>query len=160
MSMNFQRLRSSLMTKALTLLGFSSPLALMACYGTPTTGYPDEVCIDANALSYQKGDSTTLSIATEGKWEVVSVPEFAIVSQDSGVGTAWITVKAAEDNLTDHCLEGEIVIRDENGEQSISIAQLPILAEEEVSEEEVSEEELVKEGIVDEEMIEDERPRR
>lgn len=136
--MNFQRLRSSLMTKALTLLGFSSPLALMACYGTPTTNYPDEAVLEVNELSCQKGDSTTLSIVTEGKWEVVSVPEFATVSQDSGVGTTWITVKAAEDNLTDEYLQGEIVIRDENGEQSISISQLPAQA---VDDEEVVEEE-------------------
>ncbi len=145
MIMNFQRLRSSLMTKALTLLGFSSPLALMACYGTPTTGYAEEVCIDANALSSQKGDSTTLSIAAEGKWEIVSVPEFATVSQDSGVGTAWITVKAAEDNLTDQCLEGEIVIRDESGEKSISIAQLPADPDEVVSEDALVEHELLEE---------------
>ena len=145
MIMNFQRLRSSLMTKALTLLGFSSPLALMACYGTPTTGYAEEVCIDANALSSQKGDSTTLSIAAEGKWEIVSVPEFATVSQDSGVGTAWITVKAAEDNLTDQCLEGEIVIRDESGEKSISIAQLPADPDEVVSEDALVEQELLEE---------------
>ena len=121
----FKSVRNVLMTKALTILGFASPLALVACYGTPTTGYETEAAIEDKELSAQKGDSTCLSLVAEGKWEVVSVPDFATVSQNSGVGTAWITVKAAEDNLTDEYRIGEIIIRDENGEQSIQILQQP-----------------------------------
>ena len=113
------------MTKALTVLGFSSPLALMACYGTPTTDYPTEAYIEVNELSGQKGDSTSLSVVAEGKWKVLEVPDFVSVSQDSGEGYASITVKAIEDNLTDELREGEIVISDDNGIQSISISQLP-----------------------------------
>ena len=125
MRKRFRNVRNVLMTKALTLLGFSSPMALVACYGTPTTNYPDEVYIEAKELDSHKGDSTRLSIVSEGRWQVVSVPEFATVSQDSGEGTAWITVKAADDNLTGDYREGEIVIRSDNGEQSIAITQLP-----------------------------------
>ena len=125
MKKNYIRVRNVLMTKALTLLGFSSPLALMACYGTPTTGYPTETYMEVKELSALKGDSTSLSIVADGKWEVVSVPDFLIVSADSGVGTCWITVKAAEDNQTGEYREGEIVIRDETGEQSLSVCQLP-----------------------------------
>lgn len=123
--MKLNELRNTLMTKALTVLGFSSPLALMACYGTPTTEYPTEAYVEVNELSCQKGDSTNLSILAEGKWQIVEVPDFVVISQDSGEGTAWVTVKAAEDNLTDIYREGNIVIRDETGEQTISIGQLP-----------------------------------
>jgi uncharacterized beta-barrel protein YwiB (DUF1934 family) len=123
--MKLKELRNSLMTKALTVLGFSSPLALMACYGTPTTDYPSEAYIEVNELNGEKGDSTKLTVVAEGKWQVVNVPDFVTVSQDSGEGTAWITVKALEDNLTDELREGDIVIRDETGEQTISIMQLP-----------------------------------
>ena len=130
--MNPKQLRNALMTKALTLLGFSSPLALMACYGTPTTDYPTEAYVEVNELSALKGDSTILTIVADGKWEVVSVPDFLTVSADSGEGTSWITVKAAEDNMTGEYREGEIVIRDETGEQSLSVYQLPL---EEVQEE-------------------------
>lgn len=118
-------MRNVLLTKALTLLGFSSPFALVACYGTPTRGYDAEVAVEISELSAHKGDSTTLSIVAEGKWEIVSVPDFATVSQDSGDGAAWITVKAIDDNLTDECREGEIVYRDDSGEQSIPLSQLP-----------------------------------
>ncbi len=135
--MKLNELKNSLMTKALTVLGFSSPLALMACYGTPTTEYPTEAYMEVNELSSQKGDSASLSIIAEGKWEVVAIPDFVVISQDSGEGTAWITIKAAEDNLTSELREGSIVIRDETGEQTISIAQLP--AAEEVAEEIVEE---------------------
>ena len=125
MKKNYNRVRNVLMTKALTLLGFSSPLALMACYGTPTTNYPTETYMEVKELSAMKGDSTSLSIVADGKWEVVSAPDFLILSADSGEGTCWITVKAAEDNLIDEYREGEIVIRDETGEQSLSVYQLP-----------------------------------
>ena len=136
--MKLQDFRNSLMTKALTLLGFSSPLALMACYGTPTTDYPTEAYVDTNELNGQKGDSTKLSVVAEGKWKVVVVPDFVSVSQDSGEGFTSITVKAIEDNLTNELREGEIVISDDNGTRYISIAQLP--AAEEVVEEEAVEE--------------------
>ena len=138
MNEKMKQLRNSIMTKALTVLGFSSPLALMACYGTPTTGYTTEAYVEVNELSGVKGDSTNLSIVAEGKWQVVSVPDFLVVSQDSGEGTAFITVKALEDNLTADVLEGDIVIRDENGEQVITVSQMPQpLDEDEVVEEEV-----------------------
>ena len=133
MKKNFFRVRDVLMTKALTLLGFSSPLALMACYGTPTTDYPTEAYVEVNELSSQKGDSTSLSIVAEGKWEVISTPDFITLSDDSGEGTSWITVKAAEDNQTGDYREGLIVIRDENGEQSLSICQLPAVEQTEGS---------------------------
>ena len=139
--MKVKELRNSLMTKALTVLGFSSPLALMACYGTPTTGYESEVYVEINELSGQKGDSTQLSIVAEGKWQVVSVPDFATVSQDSGEGTAWITVKAIEDNLTDELREGNIIIRDATSEQVIPISQLPVFEPDDVALEEEAEEE-------------------
>jgi hypothetical protein len=113
------------MNKALTLLGFSSPLALMACYGTPTTDYPTKAYVEMNELRPLKGDSTSLSIVSEGKWEAVSVPDFLTLSSDSGEGTCWITVKTAEDNKTSEYREGVIVIRDENGEQSLFIRQQP-----------------------------------
>ena len=130
MEKTFKRMRDVIMTKALTILGFSSPLALMACYGTPTSDYLTEVYVEANELSHEKGDSTSLSVIAEGKWQVVSVPNFATISQDSGEGTTWITVKAAEDNLTGEYREGFIVIRDDNGEQSISICQQAMVSEE------------------------------
>jgi len=135
--MRLKKLSNTLMTKALTVLGFSSPLALMACYGTPTTGYPTEAYMEVNELNSQKGDSTNLSIVAEGKWEVVEAPDFVVISQDSGEGTAWITVKAAEDNLSSELREGDIVIRDETGERTITITQLP--QAEEVAEEVVEE---------------------
>lgn len=119
------QLGNRVLIKALTVLGFASPLALMACYGTPTTGYPMEAYAEVNELSGQKGDSTSLSIVAEGKWQVVSVPDFLVVSQDSGEGTAFITVKALEDNLTDSYREGDIVIRDDTGEQYITVGQQP-----------------------------------
>ncbi|MBR2237103.1 MAG: BACON domain-containing protein [Prevotella sp.] len=137
MKKNFNCVRNVLMTKALTLLGFSSPLALMACYGTPTTEYPTEAYVEVNQLSAQKGDSTSLSIVAEGKWEIVEAPDFVTLSADSGEGTAWITVKAADDNLTNEYREGEIVIRDENGEQGIYICQQPVEMPDEVAEEPV-----------------------
>lgn len=135
--MNLKELRNSLMTKALTLLGFSSPLALMACYGTPTREYPTEAYVEVNELSSQKGDSTRLSIVAEGKWEVVGAPDFITLSADSGEGTSWVTVKAADDNETGEYREGLIVIRDENGEQSLSIYQQPDEMPDEVAEEPV-----------------------
>jgi len=131
MKKNFKRVRNILMTKALTLLGFSSPLALMACYGTPTTGYPTEAYMEIHELSALKGDSTDISIVAEGKWEVVSVPNFITLSADSGEGTSWVTVKTVEDNQSGEYREGFIVIRDKNGEQSLSIGQQPIVAEDE-----------------------------
>ena len=134
---NFTELRNVLMTRALTLLGFSSPLALMACYGTPTKDYPTEAYVEVKELSCQKGDSTCLSIVAEGKWEVVAAPDFITLSTDSGEGTSWVTVKAADDNLTDEYREGQIIIRDENGEQSLSICQLPAEILDEVAEEPV-----------------------
>ena len=121
----FIRVRNYLMTKALMLLGFSSPLALMACYGTPTTDYPTEAYVEVNELSAQKGDSTSISIIAEGKWEVISAPDFITLSEDRGEGTSWITVKATKDNQTSGYREGQIIIRDENGEQSLSICQQP-----------------------------------
>ena len=127
--MKMNELRNALMTKALTVLGFSSPLALMACYGTPTTDYPVEAYAEVNELSGQKGDSTSLSVVAEGKWKVVEVPDFITLSADSGEGFASITVKAVEDNLTDEMREGEIIISDDNGIQSISISQLPAAEE-------------------------------
>ena len=137
MKKNFNRVRNVLMTKALTLLGFSSPLALMACYGTPTTEYPTEAYVEMNKLSAQKGDSTSLSIVAEGKWEIVEAPDFVTLSADSGIGTAWITIKATDANLTDEYREGQIVIRDENGEQGIYICQQPVEMLDEVTEEPV-----------------------
>ncbi len=129
MKKNFRRVRNILMTKALTLLGFSTPLALMACYGTPTTGYPTEAYMEVYELNALKGDSTELSIVAEGKWEVVSIPDFITLSADSGEGTSWVTVKAAEDNESGEYREGIIVIRDKNGEQQLSIGQQPLEAE-------------------------------
>ena len=119
-------LRSTLMTKALTLLGFSSPMALMACYGTPTTGYPSEVYIEEKELGAQKGDSASLSIVAEGRWEIIGVPDFVTLSQEYGEGSAWITVKALDDNLTGELREGYIDIRVDGGaDMSIAVAQLP-----------------------------------
>lgn len=123
-NMDTRNFRNALMTKALTLLGFSSPLALMACYGTPTTGYATQAYMEVSELGAQKGDSTSLSVVADGRWEVVSVPDFLTVSADSGEGTCWITVKTVEDNLTGDYREGEIVIRDENGEQHLPVGQL------------------------------------
>lgn len=137
MKKKINRVRNVLMTKVLTLLGFSSPLALMACYGTPTRDYPTEAYVEVNELSAQKGDSTSLSIVAEGKWEVVNVPDFITLSADSGEGTSWVTVKAAENNETGEYREGFIVIRDENGEQSLSICQQPAGMADEVAEEPV-----------------------
>ena len=50
MSKNFLRIRNGLMTKALTILGFCSPLALMACYGAPTTDYPEDYIVKESEL--------------------------------------------------------------------------------------------------------------
>lgn len=123
--MKLQELRNSLMTKALTVLGFGSPLALMACYGTPVDDYPTETYIQENELHGQKGDSTKLTVVAEGRWQVVAVPDFATVSQNSGEGTAWITVRTLDDNRTDRLREGTIVIKDESGTFAVPIAQLP-----------------------------------
>ena len=51
MKKNFNRVRNSLMTKALTILGFCSPLALLACYGAPTTDYPPEEYVEESELT-------------------------------------------------------------------------------------------------------------
>ena len=62
----------------------------------------------------------------EGRGEIIGVPDFVTLSQEYGEGSAWITVKALDDNLTGELREGYIDIRVDGGaDMSIAVAQLP-----------------------------------
>ena len=87
-----EALYGRLLPKVLTLLGFSSTFAFMACYGPAPSGYHLEV-FPSNVDLSEEEPTDTVTVATDGEWAFTNIPEFVELSDTTGHGTANVAIK-------------------------------------------------------------------
>lgn len=86
-----EALYGRLLPKVLTLLGFSSTFAFMACYGPAPSGYHLEV-FPSNVDLSEEEPTDTVTVATDGEWAFTNIPEFVELSDTTGHGTANVAI--------------------------------------------------------------------
>ena len=107
----------TLLTRLLTLLGFSSTFAFMACYAPPTEDYDYLVVNPSELLFLAEGGMQSVHIETEDKWEVNFSSNFVNVTPTMGEGRSNIFVTARR-NEEEHGRDELIQIRGIQGKTS------------------------------------------
>jgi len=103
-----------LLARLLTLLGFSSTFAFMACYAPPTEEY-DYLEVNPFSLSFPaEGGDRSVHIETENKWEVSVSNRFFDITPITGVGSSNIFVRASR-NEEEYSREALVQVRELRG---------------------------------------------
>lgn len=95
MESKFKKLANKLIRRVLTLLGFSSTLAFMACYAPAMS---DRILdVDPDTISFDAGgkEKQEVYVRAQKDWSVVEKAEFVELTSTSGKGDASVQVEAA-----------------------------------------------------------------
>jgi len=123
MKSRLRKISNRIITRVLTLLGFSSSLAFMACYGPPPTDnfldvFPGEV--DLGAVP---GDSQEVTVVAQGQWEATHVPSFVSLSDSAGSDRTTIVMSSTEANDSGGVRRDSIVIESADGVATVYVNQ-------------------------------------
>jgi len=92
MEKRFRKWYDKLLSRLLTILGFSSTFAFMACYAPP----PEELdYLSVNPLEFHfssEGGTGHMNISTEDEWRIYGVPSFISVSPLTGKGDSYVYI--------------------------------------------------------------------
>lgn len=92
MKKTFRKWYDKLLSRLLTILGFSSTFAYMACYAPP----PEELdYLSVNPLEFHfpsEGGMRNMNISTEDAWRFSGVPSFISVSPITGKGDSYVCI--------------------------------------------------------------------
>lgn len=120
MNAKFRELANKVIRRVLTVLGFSSTLAFMACYG-PAMGDctlevdPDTIQFDADGEQKQE-----VMVRARQEWKVVEHAEFVKLTSLDGRGDVNVQVEA-EPNEKKRAREGIIVFEAEDTVDSTGV---------------------------------------
>lgn len=119
----FARFGRRITAKVLTLLGFSSSFAFMACYGPPPTDHYLEIFPGDILLDAAEGSEAELTISTDEDWEATVIPSYISLSDSSGVGTTVLTVRAESRNTDDALRDTVMQVSTPHGELTVNVSQ-------------------------------------
>ncbi len=120
----FNRFFNRFWAKVLTLLGFGSSFAFMACYGVPPTDYQLEIFPGDIELDAVEGSEAEITVSTNEEWEATVIPSYISLSDSSGTGTTVVTLRAESANQEDARRDTVVVISTGRGAScTVSVAQ-------------------------------------
>lgn len=91
MKILLEKLYGRLLPRLLTLLGFSSTFAFMACYGPAPSDYHLEV-FPGNVDLSEEDPTDTVTVSADGEWTFTDIPDFVALSDTTGYGTANVAI--------------------------------------------------------------------
>ncbi|MCR5679029.1 MAG: BACON domain-containing protein [Prevotella sp.] len=94
MSNKLNQFANKLIRRLLTVLGFSSTFAFMACYAPAMSG--DIIDVEPDTIRFEGDDveEVRVEVNSRDKWEIVSIPSYVNVSTTSGKGNDVVTLSA------------------------------------------------------------------
>ncbi len=125
MRSRLRKLCNRIITRVLTLLGFSSSLAFMACYGPPPSDDYIEVFPGELDMTSRQDVDEEVTIVTDGNWKARHIPPFVSLSDTAGTGRTTIFLTATEANQDKTSRLDSLVIESEKGDAVVHISQQP-----------------------------------
>ena len=120
MKERFYKWLDKLLVKMLTILGFSSTFAFMACYAPPPEDL-DYINLSNSYLHFMaEGGSQTVEVRTEDEWVVNGGGDFFNVYPKAGKGNSLFTVDVMENTMTGSRAR-ELLVQGVEGKASVSL---------------------------------------
>ena len=94
MSNKLNQFANKLIRRLLTVLGFSSTFAFMACYAPAMSVEVIDVQPDTIRFGGDDAEEAGIEVNSREKWEIVSIPSYVNVSTTSGDGNDVVTLSA------------------------------------------------------------------
>ena len=94
MKTNFKKFANKLIRRVLTLLGFSSSLAFMACYGPAMSDQILEVNPDTIRFNASGKEKQNIQVLTQEPWKVVEQSKFVELNITKGEGNKNLEIVA------------------------------------------------------------------
>lgn len=124
MNTSIKKFANKLIRRVLTLLGFSSSLAFMACYGPAMSDQILEVSPDTIRFNASGKEKKDVQVHTQEEWTVVEHSEFVELNTTKGEGNENVQVVAKPNDQKSE-RQGLIVYSTETVRDTVIVVQDP-----------------------------------